>query len=139
MTSLQELRERIGRLTGPDREVDAALWALTNCVDDTTYLYGAGGYPDGTRIKSYRRPGPRWFAPRYTASLEAALGLVERVSPAQDIAICRVGGQWEADMGPPESFQRDGHALGPTAPLALLLALLAALSSAPTPGGEDNG
>jgi hypothetical protein len=63
---LDELADRVERLTGPDREVDAAIMRLfTNSVEsyDGDFWYG----PHGTIGEP---------VPAYTASIDAALTLV---------------------------------------------------------------
>jgi hypothetical protein len=128
MTSLQELRERIGRLTGPDRETDMLIWgALLEDKRDRwsgwSFWITAGGLP------------------HFTASLDAAVALVERVLPGWNWLLRN--DNCLANLWAPGTEPNDGDACYPswagTPVLALLLALLDALSSAPTPGGEDNG
>jgi hypothetical protein len=129
MTDLRELRERIGKLTGPDREVDQDLYCDLGLASKDA---------DGILLA--------YHAPQYTASLDAALALVERVLPGFK-ADLDLGASW-ADNGTrgcrlwvpgaePEWRNHEAEHVLPQC--ALLLAMIAALSSSPTPGGEDNG
>jgi hypothetical protein len=73
MPSADELRALLARVenaTGPDREIDKALFAVFDPerANRMTYV-------------QYEGYAPMWTAPAYTASLDAALALVERVLP----------------------------------------------------------
>jgi hypothetical protein len=108
-TDLTELIERLEKATGPDRELDAA-------IRDALYS-----------------PSARVGWPPYTASLDAALALVEEKLPCQwvrldywtDINIERP----RASILPKGELIHGFAAHGATLPLALLLALLRALQS----------
>lgn len=95
MADLAELLARVKAATGPDRELDALVWASTLPSDGI----GLDGYglPDGSHFeheadedgsvsqyvildgKSHKRA--RRSAPDFTASIDAALALVERMLP----------------------------------------------------------
>jgi hypothetical protein len=96
MSDIKALIERLEKATGPDRELDAAIWAATLPRDGV----GIDGYglPDGAHYEY--RPcedgrvemlvslnGERGVtranrpSPEYTASLDAAVALVEKVLP----------------------------------------------------------
>ena len=103
MTSeaLKALAERVEGATGPDINIDYALAA------------------------EFGRP---WVLPRYTASIDAALGLVERAWPHKpwfDIEGFNsrpdLAGVWEV------AIDGTAEARAPTLPLAILSALLRAL------------
>lgn len=105
--TIAELLERVEGATGPDRELDAAI----ECALASTW---------GSAIN----PRP------YTASLDAALALVERVRP---------GWTWEGGRDPAKASwaylyaKIDGptfSASAPTPALALLAALLRSLPPA---------
>ena len=127
MTDLTDLIARVEKLEGPDREVDALL---------------ADTFMERAEVNDVRRWGwVRWRFPgekgahktNFTASLDAALALVERVLPG-----------WGAEFStmPPTARLFDGQAAGldyyaehETIALALILVLLRALESthAPSP------
>lgn len=134
-TALQELLERVKAATGPDddgsnpdwrmrrRDLDGALWAL-----------GFEVVRDSHRQHPYWEPTPdvSWeLVPQVTASIDAALALVERCLPE---ANCK-GVEYEPAHGWSAYVSRNnvssGHwmkeAYAPTAPLAILAALLAAI------------
>lgn len=132
---LQVLLERVKAASGPDREMDAAVWlALEPGVTrkQWSYIHTASGQEcrmDETRDAT----GRLIVVPSFTASIDAALALVEKVQPATMWAVgnmemgpfCRlvaptrgggyVGGYYEANAN--------------TEPLAILAALLTALAA----------
>jgi hypothetical protein len=126
--SLTELIERVEKLEGPDSGVDLAL------------AVGIGGFAWERRGPDRREwlypTGRDWFhrldhAPRYTASLDAALGLVERVLPG--LYMWRVEFDDEPTPYPCEArVFAEGHIEGgasaKTPALTLILAMLRALS-----------
>ena len=87
-----ELIERLEKATGPDRDLDAALYVALckpkQYPDDLRYYYLPSVSTDHMEMCA---PGTYWLkersgrslqtAPAYTASLDAALALVERVLP----------------------------------------------------------
>ena len=73
MPDLSALIERIEALTGTDDLVDAEIYATIGGAPHTTR---AGGRVIPLILK---HDSPKW--PRYTASLDAAVALVERVLP----------------------------------------------------------
>ena len=109
---MTELIERLEKATGPDRELDLAIWAAC----------GGSGGPDNGFLD---------WRPALTASIDAALDLVERKLP---------GAWWfaarQADEIGEYSFDLRasiggllGTASAPTLPLAICIALLRALSA----------
>lgn len=120
--TIAELLERVEGATGPDRELDAALCATLRFGGDERCVR----YP-----KTWTRVGQiRDWVPVYSASLDAALALVERVLP---------GWTWEGGRDPAKASwaylyaKIDGptfSASAPTAALALLAALLRSLPPA---------
>ena len=65
---LVNLRDRIAAATGPDREIDDALWSLTT---------GLSAYTEGEPLKAGNPPRrTRLSIPNYTASIDAAVTLV---------------------------------------------------------------
>jgi hypothetical protein len=126
MSDLTSLSERVEGAVGPDRELDAAL----ACVVDP----GRAGYwpnpviPDGALVNDI---GIMCRAEAYTASLDSALGLVERVLPGwawrvEFVAKWRPGGPfYGADLT--DGIKPASRRAGPTPALAVLAALLKAL------------
>lgn len=142
MSDLSALRERVESATGADREIDGALWKELNreawaeqCTFKGTLYAGHKHTPAEKRKHELR--SAEFFAPRYTASLDAALALVEAKLPGRDIdleiretmadgVVLRVT---DAAIYPLaySDDQRSFKAYGNTPALALLAALLAAL------------
>lgn len=128
---LESLRQRVAEATGPDRQIDAAL-VTTLCPGATVgeYIHGEGydvvfhAYELGIYNKAR--------CPEYTASLDAALALVERLLPDAFIDMhSRAGGRnWEVVITTAPSCM-EGKA--DTAPFAILAALLASLLSEAPP------
>lgn len=111
MTEIKELIERVGRASGPDRELDLAIGALWSDP------------PFSMSINQQRGGKPPVF--KFTASIDAALALVERVRPGTGYSIIRPDNA-AADV----QVDIDGElADAPTVPLAILSALLASLSN----------
>lgn len=91
MTSLQALAERLEKATGPDREIDAALWwAFGKRAACGAYFTGAMGLPKGVDEMpdhfvqlgdGLGRQSVIVMAPRLTKSLDAAIALCARVLP----------------------------------------------------------
>lgn len=113
-----DLIERVRNATGPDREID---WDVDEAL--------TGEVPDFHGC------------PRYTASIDAALALVERVLPGWQIAMGTCGEDdipW-ACLTEPDDDCRDFPASAPTIPLALIAALLSALNTPPVGLGKMGG
>lgn len=123
LPTLRALRECIERATGPNREIDEQVWKL--CAPDAFKLY------DGDTGEE------RHIGPNVTASIDAALALVERVLPGVactwfDIS-CRDnpnGFSWRCELG----LGLCHACWGRTAPLAILCAMLTALIEKETRG-----
>lgn len=112
MPDLSELLERVKAATGPDRELDAAIW------------YALVEQPrPGNKID--RDMISRW--PEYTSSLDAALALVLRASPLKGPVELTVAGSAQACLNSDDPCGLQVQAFGNTPPLALLAALLSAL------------
>lgn len=84
MSDLAELLERVKAATGPDRELDADLAQTIEGVEiqwrqanGTMEMYPVQRYPSTTHSAGFGI-GP---VPNYTASIDAALALTERVLP----------------------------------------------------------
>ena len=79
MTDLKELRERVAKLEGPDREVDLAIGLA---FDEVPKGWDAEEYLDWLRSGGYivKDPLQLSYDPEpVTASIDAALGLAERL------------------------------------------------------------
>lgn len=140
---IDALLERVRGAGGPSRELDHDIAPLDGLV--TGHCGGFGwqcadhtckgcGKPMGLYIKGASYPHD-WRdderLPRYTASIDAALALVERLLPNASWGIrTTMEGSFAADV--PFVKLRDTHpspVLARTAPLAILAALLTALQS----------
>lgn len=114
MEGLKELRELVGKATGPDAELDGA---IERWLAETEWRYGARGLA-------------------WTASIDAALGLVKRCLPGwrvkrlEQIGAARHEGEkgdWVAELWEDRrAGSGTGRKVARTAPLAILNALLAA-------------
>lgn len=132
MSNFEDLLTRVRNATGPDREWDAEIAsALGFPIEWKQANYTMETYPVITWSDT-REP-----CPQFTASIDAALALVERVLPGWHGALtwlpdhgpndasfaCEIGPMdWSGD-GPPDNII--GH--GDSMPLAILAALLTAL------------
>jgi len=144
MTDLQTLKQRVERASGGDRELDCRIaYALgmnwcnpkwSNSLHDwrqhiETHGFEAAWTSDHVYRNGYDAPPTEDYGgslvPNYTTSIDAALALVERLLPGWSWRIGNRpgGGAWVL-LG----TSRQEH-LGATPALALLSALLAALSS----------
>lgn len=120
--ALTELVERVKNATGPDREIDLAL--ATALVPDVLVLRQRDD-------DSGADPYTYW---RYTEKIDDAIALVERMMPDHRWGIhCHhsSGGEFRAHVTKNSPLRpMPNVADAPTAPLAILSALLAALSKA---------
>jgi hypothetical protein len=134
---LEALRERVGKATGPDREIDALVWlkCCPEAFDDQAFWSWRGMQPKGISdraLDDVKVGYARSRAPFFTASLDAALALVERVLPGWGWQIKRYGedGEHEAYLWPPSEADHSrlhAECQHTTPALALLSALLSAL------------
>ena len=130
MTTLHELAAMLDAATGPSREIDGSIARAfklfpAHCLDGPEFCGDAAAWAGG---------GEWWIAPRYSSSIDAALALVERMLPG---AITVHAQQWKHPAAErPESWTwelsnyprgRTTATYSPTAPLAILKALVAAL------------
>ena len=119
---LVDLRERVKKATGPDRELDCDLFVAAADSPFVSYypecvLAAQAGFTARLEIAQI---------PAYTASIDAALALVERMLPGSGVASLREPSRY-----------RELSKLGTvvSVPLAILAALLRALAEA-APGQE---
>jgi len=135
---VRELLEKIEAATGPDREIDTAIWLQMTpgaTRSQWSYIHKASGrecFVDETRDETRRLI----TTPAYTASIDAAVGLVERMLPGRDVnlEIGNVGPDRVTDAyisGADGYFEEpktpDAHGYGLTPALALCAALIRAL------------
>lgn len=132
MSALTDLLARVEKAEGPDREIDAALWLA--CFEPTCLRFDVAFHTEQYDNLMSREAigcdlGTMWVDDmdppllRYTAFLDAAVALVERVLPGHDFIIARTNGGLtiHARVG---GF---GEAYGETPALALLAAMLKAM------------
>lgn len=138
MADYTDLIARLEKATGPDRELDAAIIVATtptrSTADDLIYL-------TETRSDDQCAPGTYWLkqrsgaslhtAPELTASIDSALALVERCLPKLGCIdafheLEKFPNAWRATIGRGSHKYRSS---APTAPLAILTALLHAVAS----------
>lgn len=116
--TLRELQERLAKASGPDRELD---FLIANA------LYQIGGEAWGyAACDVHPENGPEVI--RLTASLDAAMALVERVLPEWCCSAIKTPGGCEGYIW--RVGQIGAHeGTAPTPALALLSAMLSALSN----------
>lgn len=121
LAKLDELIARVEKAAGPDRQIDfdfASMegWTLQKMKGDRQPYWRKPG-----ETAYYMRSEP----PRYTASIDEALGLVERLLPGKLLRLSNeYQGFWRATVGLTEGTGMR------TAALAIILALLEALREA---------
>lgn len=132
---LKALLERVKKAEGADRELDADIWwILDHSHAERAFNNGATGLPRPLPPTlpipgGLGRLGVRAMAPILTASIDAALALVERKLPEWSWYLrgtpdgLSFGKLWSPFSEPSGDFS--GQAMTP--PLALLAALLTAL------------
>jgi hypothetical protein len=145
---LPDLRSRVAEALGPDRDLDASLYAFAVGWDDASV--GADGYAYQLRLVEtrpdsslrYEQRGGRVALddlPHYTASLRAALAFVES-RPVRSAAEV-----FDTAFNRPPFAWDDGAPLGPQLARAVLLVYLDdriaadALSPAHAPQAEEQG
>lgn len=126
---LKELLERVEKAEGPDRELDVliaqAIAKPTTMLNGLTFDGAVAAYPN-----DLAGIAQNWPVPTYTASLDAALALVERVLPGWKKAFSHRSFQydgWLVTLVPVSGDAQQGRS--ESAALALLAAMLNALLS----------
>lgn len=123
--ALKGMLERVRRVTGPDRALDVRILAQ---------LQQPGEWSGSDIEYACADPDRTCDPPRYTASVDAALALMDRVLPgAMWAAGCMEGGPFCRLVYPTGVDNGWGHTVSmeqeggpPTEPLAILSALLSA-------------
>lgn len=155
---LQALLKRVQAATGPDRELDADMDEALRIGLPHLPAWAWQNFPQwknisGGRVCCLHRDGSHglnWSSLEFTASIDAALALVERVAPGGLLDLTLGYEPGAADRAWPAvtlRFYPDGvrvdgkqyHAViegAPTPPLAILAALLRALISQSEERGE---
>lgn len=125
---LADLAARVQAATGPDSALDHAIMRACGYRHSWTPTM-----PGRSRLEwvAEDRPAVGWEKAHVTASLDAALGLVERVLPDWHVLVQGVNAAWFASINPTAGGSRGEFSRNaPTPALALLSALLSALSEA---------
>lgn len=127
--NLRGLIERLEKLEGPDREVEAEIdvalfggetvWKTANYTMES---YPASRRPSATHIGGFANE----HVPSYTASLDAAVALVERVLPGWD-GFVPINAKGEAWVWPAGGMGKGHRVSAATPAIALLIATLKAL------------
>lgn len=141
-TNLSPLIERVKAASGPDREIDGALWlailgkeALEQCWSVRGMKYAGHVYTKAEKAQHIKNASER-LAPPLTASLDAVVALIEKRLPngwwrvdddCNDDRTCATGVVGLHQLQEVEPSQ------GATPPLALLLAFLTAVAATPEP------
>jgi hypothetical protein len=151
--NVQELIDRVEKATGPDQELDAALYRELGGEVPTEFM--------GTGVKlSWDASGKAWCylpggmrvsftPPALTASIDAALALMEKVLPGWTVQIFKLRSDkgWGARVSSPrydtfssfegeENATEDGFVGQPNGALAIILATLRAISAGGVRGGK---
>ncbi|SOC45718.1 hypothetical protein SAMN05892877_117107 [Rhizobium subbaraonis] len=133
---LDELIERLEKAEGPDRELDSRIWLETSpgVTRSVQHVVSAtGAWPPYDIDETRDETGRLITVPSFTASLDAAVELAERVLPG-----CRWGvtqgdtpeDDFQGNVWPGvQPYQADFDVFGyhKSAPLALCLAILKAV------------
>lgn len=130
-SEIEGLLSRLEAATGPDRELDHRLQGIL--VNDGNFGHYAG-------LEEWVTAGMEfgWNTPAYTASIDAAIALVEQVltgpeEPTFSLDHASFGANWTCEFHWFINPAWHSRADMPTAPLAILIALLRALSARPRP------
>ena len=140
MSDLMELLERVKAATGPDRELDVALEVAFPYDTSISHSHRPSSVRGKVTCRYNSGSSGTYGASRYTASIDAALALVERRLPewvVYDLSqnSRHAGDPWGCTLavfygGNPSKNRSAASGYDyPTAPLAILAALLSALTS----------
>jgi hypothetical protein len=134
MTTLTELRDLLDAATGPSRELDGDIIAALKMEPDRAkegqhWERGGFGSADWHLVGRLGASTKTWHAPKLTASIDTALALVERLLPGWRAVLETFGKVKVQSFCTLKHVDVWGSHFGaaPTAPLAILRALVAAL------------
>lgn len=119
--TLRSLLVRVEAATGPDRELDGRIWAATAGVTILEWDGAGALWKDEHGGLRHQRDDR---IPAYTASIDAAVALVEQMLPGWGWSIERSGQSFNGAVWDEYDFDEAGCR---SAPSALLVAFLRAL------------
>lgn len=144
--TLRDLLERVERATAPDRYLD---WLLAETFGeipkhsvrevgwDYDWYRAPGEFTLWKALDAEGRSVTHWSPEKRTASIDSALALVEKANPGAWIELngprkylnipSPVPNVWKAEVTTEWTAMTPPYGWGPTAPLAILAALLKAL------------
>lgn len=137
--TLRALAARLAEATGPDRELDLAIWMELvlprrpecHVIDGKLWIdvrHPFSRPPPADHVRDLRPYGPN--PEEFTASIDAALALVGATLPGWGWHIEKTcAGLCRAVLWYPTALMHDWRAAGTTPALALLSALIAALEA----------
>lgn len=139
-SELSTLLDRVKAATGPDQEIDEAIWL--SVVPGASRKNVMAEWPEEEAIWEYSDPERnlvgRSLVPRLSASIDAALALVDRSLPGWGVYFRRDKETTGAGMLLPDHFRvSPAHEEAASIPLAILAALLSALIAYPIGGRMD--
>jgi hypothetical protein len=135
---LAELRERLEKASGPDREIEARLCAAVYDIPEPPQAFKLGVVPpinpiEAWRVECWADTGHvrSHTPPRYTESIDAIVSLIERKLPGWGYFIRRDGDGCNAGLlYPVHDRVTPGCGSHPTSqPLALCLAFVKAMEA----------
>lgn len=130
INKLRSLAHRLEKVTGPDREIDTDIAIMFKAIPKGFLICNEGDAFQ--RYIAQHDIVEFWQAPAYTASIDAAVSLVERIAPEYCWTVDSNGGLCSAKLFHDGDEGEDGwwdigwH-VGATPALAILRALVAAL------------
>jgi hypothetical protein len=139
MSDLMELLERVKAATGPDRELDAAIAAhfryhpygpdhWLNRSPEFRFFPTHDGWL-AIECDGEMMPRDAWASPEYTESVDAALALIKRQFPSACIYPDITPGNHACGLRYGPSHKDTSFSAGATPAMAILAALLSALTS----------
>jgi hypothetical protein len=138
MSEINALIEKLKAATGPDRELDAAVFKACGHRVEYNGTREFTPYLVTTDQREWRIAGGYTLLPNATASIDIALSLVDKMLPGWVWGITAPVGRmadgmlWKPDTDDERGFSRKVKVEAPTPPLAILLSLLLALSQEKT-------
>lgn len=126
--AIEELIERVEKATGPDRGIDALVANECKALDAKHFGMWYGLRPKGS-VSTYLDFCKSGAAAKYTSSLDAVVGLIERELPkwGWQISVSENGAHPIGKLFCSYPINRNEYGEAATATLSLLLAFLRAL------------